>query len=126
MPNINMPLEDGVMYRRLVWGIVLLIGMSGFATSATITVNSDGSGDYATIQEALTVAAGGDEIIVGAGIYSGVGNRDLDFGGNALTLRSADGAESCIIDCQLQGRGCIFANGEGEDSVVQRITIMNV
>jgi len=112
------------MYRTIVLGIALLIGVSGIAASATITVNVDGSGDYGTIQEALTAATDGDVIIVGAGTYSGPGNRDLDFEGKAITLRSADGAV-CVIDCQQQGRAFIFANGEGPDSVVDGFTIVN-
>lgn len=44
---------------------------------------------YTTIQAALTAAAGGDTIIVRDGTYTGADNRDLDFGGKALTLTAA-------------------------------------
>ncbi|MBA7704822.1 hypothetical protein ES703_113641 [subsurface metagenome] len=49
-----------------------------------------------------------------AGIYTGVGNRDIDFKSKAIAVRSENGPEHCIIDCQNQGRGfhfhtCVYA-----------------
>ncbi len=39
-------------------------------------------------------------MLVADGIYTGEGNRDIDFLGKAITVRSENGPESCIIDCQ--------------------------
>ena len=68
----------------------------------------------------------GEEVLVADGVYTGAGNRDLDFGGKAITLRSAAGDPSaCIIDCEQQGRGFYFHSGETAPSVVQDLTIRN-
>lgn len=47
----------------------------------------------------VQAAAFGDTIILDDGVYTGPGNRDLVFYSNAV-LRSANGYEGCIIDCQ--------------------------
>ena len=40
----------------------------------------------------------GDTILVADGVYTGLGNRDLDFHGTAVALRSTNGPAECIID----------------------------
>lgn len=40
-------------------------------------------------------------------------------------VRSETGAETCVIDCELSGRGFYFHTGEGEYSVVDGFTIRN-
>jgi len=40
-------------------------------------------------------------------------------------VRSENGAEGCVIDCEGVGRGFLFDGGEGPDSVLQEITITN-
>ncbi|MFC1783860.1 choice-of-anchor Q domain-containing protein, partial [Planctomycetota bacterium] len=83
-----------------------------------------------TIQAAIDAAIDGDTVIAADGTYTGVGNRDIDFLGKAITVRSANGPESCIIDCQANPWGYIFRRGflfhsqEGPESVLQGFTIM--
>ncbi|MBN1844451.1 MAG: right-handed parallel beta-helix repeat-containing protein [Sedimentisphaerales bacterium] len=88
--------------------------------------------DYDTIQEAIDAAGPGQIIEVGPAIYRGDGNRDLDFGGKSITVRSLMGPEDTIIDCQEESfaeparhRGFYFHNGEGRDSVLRGFTIRN-
>ena len=81
--------------------------------------------DYPTIQAAIDAADSGDEIVVADGVWTGVGNRDLDFGGKAITVRSANGPEFCIINCESAGRGFWFRSGEGAQSVVDGFSITN-
>ncbi|MCK5175653.1 MAG: hypothetical protein KAR47_19820, partial [Planctomycetes bacterium] len=80
--------------------------------------------DYTTIQAAIDAAIDDDVVMLSPGVYSGAGNRDLDFGGKAITVRSAGDPASCIIDCEGLGRGFIFQNDEGPDSAIEGLTIM--
>jgi hypothetical protein len=83
--------------------------------------------DFATIQKAIDNAHSGEIVEVGPGTYKGDGNRDIDFGGKAITVRSSAGAYSTIIDCTGSGseghRGFYFHGGEGSDSVLRGFTI---
>jgi len=85
----------------------------------------DGTGDYLTIQAGIDAASPGDEVVVCDGVYTSIGNRDIDFRGKAITVRSENGPEACIIDCEFSGRGFIFQSGETRDSVLDGFTIRN-
>ncbi len=80
---------------------------------------------YGTIQSAIDASTDGDTVVVMDGTYTGAGNKDLDFGGRAITLCSENGAASCTIDCEDSGRGFYFHSGEGNDSIVEGFTITN-
>ena len=85
--------------------------------------------DQPTIQAGIDSASGGDTVIVADGIYTGNGNRDIDFKGKAITLRSGNGFENCIIDCQgSEGDyhfGFIFNNAETHNTILEGFTIKN-
>jgi hypothetical protein len=99
------------------------------ASAAVITVHPDGSGDYARIQQALDAASPGDTVLLGDGAFVGWGNRDLEFRGKPLLLRSQSGDPArCILDCDAEGsglvlRGFVFEAGEDSSSIVEGITI---
>ncbi len=82
--------------------------------------------DYSTIQAAIDAAViDGDIVIVRDNTYTGTENVNLDFGGRAITVRSENGPEGCIIDCQnISGtRGFYFHSGEGVNSILDGFTI---
>jgi len=81
--------------------------------------------EYETIQAGIDASHDGDVILVADGTYTGPGNKDLDFGGKRVTIRSENGPENCIIDCEGEGRGFYFHNGEDADSIVDGLTIRN-
>ena len=84
---------------------------------------------FDSIQEAIDDAQNSDMILVADGTYTGTGNRDIDFRGKAVTLRSLNGPENCIIDCQgtpsEPHRGFWFGSGEGNGSILDGFTITN-
>ncbi|MCK4302873.1 MAG: right-handed parallel beta-helix repeat-containing protein [Candidatus Eisenbacteria sp.] len=92
----------------------------------TYVVRPDGSGDYAKIQLAIDAASGGDIIELTNGTFTGYQNRDLDYLGKAILIRSESATPSaCVIDCGSAARGFHFHSGEGSVSVLQDITITN-
>ncbi len=107
-----------------------LLAVAGGANAAIYFVKADGTGDYATIQAALDAVPANSIVELADGTYTGAGNRDLDFKGKALTLRSQSGrAAACVIDCQGSSgsphRGFYFHTAETNASVVKGITIRN-
>jgi len=88
---------------------------------ATIRIPSD----YTTIQAGIDAASNGDTVLVADGTYTGVGNKNLDFKGKAITVKSENGASACIIDCEGVGQGFHFYSGESADSLLSGFTITN-
>jgi parallel beta-helix repeat protein len=82
---------------------------------------------YSTIQSAINAASEGQTIWVTDGVYTGNGNRNITFKGKAITVRSENGPENCIIDCEADSvnnyYGFYFSYGEGLDSVINGFTI---
>lgn len=111
--------------QRLLRAVVIcltLLGYNSIVTGETLYVPSE----YATIQAAIDAASPGDVVEIADGTYTGAGNKNLDFGGKAITVRSASGdPHRCIIDCGHSGRGFIFQSGEDPNSIVSGLTIYN-
>ena len=113
------------------WSGVLVLSTAFLvapATATTYLVEPDGTGDFPTIQSAIDAAEDGDTIELTDGTFTGVGNRDLNYLGKAITVRSQSGnPNACIIDCGLDDddlhRGFLFISGEGPTSVLDGVTI---
>jgi len=96
----------------------------------TITVDDDAPADFNNIQAAIDDANDGDTVLVADGTYAGDGNRDLDFKGKAITVRSTDPNDPgvvtrTIIDCNGLGRAFYFHNNEDANSVLAGFTLRN-
>ena len=98
---------------------VVVVVAAGAAVGTTILVPSE----QPTIQQGIDAAVAGDVVQVAAGTYTGVLNRDLDFGGVNITLESESGAGATVIDCESAGRGFFFHSGEDTTSVIRGFTI---
>ena len=97
------------------------------AHARTYRVDPLGRGEAATIQSAITMASSRDTILLANGTYRGEGNRDIIFQRKALTLRSISGdPDSCVIDCELQGRGFLIDSLQVQDFPhISGITVTN-
>jgi predicted outer membrane repeat protein len=98
--------------------------------AGSILVNAQGTGNYPTIQDAIDAASDGGQINLADGIFTGLGNRDLDTHGKELVIESLSGHPAdCIIDCggtELEPhRGFRFHTEETATTVVRNITIRN-
>ncbi|MBD3183368.1 T9SS type A sorting domain-containing protein [Candidatus Poribacteria bacterium] len=88
---------------------------------------------FIRIQDAIDAAADGQTVLVRDGVYRRIGNRNIDFKGKAITIKSENGPENCIIDVTptqnddpVYNRGFIFQNAEGRDSILHGFTIKKV
>ncbi|NQT19480.1 MAG: SBBP repeat-containing protein, partial [Planctomycetes bacterium] len=89
--------------------------------------NGTEANPFGAIQQAIDAASHGDVIILRDGTYTGDGNRDIDFAGKTVTLRSENGPSGCIVDCEggeaAPHGGILFYSGEGPSSIVDGLTI---
>jgi predicted outer membrane repeat protein len=96
--------------------------------AVTWIVFPDGSGDYPTIQAAIDAAAVGDTIALADGVFTGDGNRDLDFLGKEITVKGLGGDPQLVtIDCEGTPtdphRAFHFHSGENQYAVLRDVTI---
>ncbi len=91
--------------------------------AATINVPAE----QPTIQSGIDIAQNGDIVLVDDGIYRGEGNVNIDFKGKRIILKSKNGADATVIDCEKlhETRGFYFHNGETNESVLDGFTITN-
>jgi hypothetical protein len=109
--------------RRPYWTIPAIA--VAFAATAHGGITIHVPGDQPSIGAAIAAAQRGDTIIVADGVYTGPDNRDMSFSGKDIVVRSANGPDNCIIDCQFQGRAFELLDGETRAAVIEGFTIQN-
>jgi predicted outer membrane repeat protein len=105
---------------------LVLLGLP--AQARTWHISPDGSGDAPTIQAGVDSASTGDVVELAPGEYTGDGNRDVDFLGKAITVRSEnlDPSEVAITPGGYPypgHRGFVFQSGEGPASILEGVTV---
>lgn len=88
--------------RGLLTAVTLAVVLtSGLGWAGTIYVKPDGTGDVATIQDGVDLAAPGDTVLLASGTFQGAGNYNILVPGASIVIRSETGnAEDCMIDCE--------------------------
>lgn len=103
-------------------GLLCASVMPEGASGAVINVPTD----QPTIQAAVDAAINGDTVAISAGVYSGPGNRDVDFGGKRIMVTGASAATT-IVDCGGSSSehhgGFVFRSTEDSTSVLAELTI---
>ncbi len=119
--------------RKIILALVYL-SISALCGAEIITVDNDAPADFNNIQAAIDSANNGDIVIISPGTYSGNGNRDIDFKGKAITVRSTEPnnpniVAATIIDCNGdwfdEHRGFVFHSNEDSNSVISGLSIIN-
>lgn len=111
---------------RFLGGLLLSIVWSNLAYCVDRHVYPDGSGIYPNIQSAINSSTSGDRIILHEGVFTGTLNKNLDFLGKNLVLKSLNEyPHNCIIDCENSGRGFLFHSGESNDAKLIGVTVIN-
>ena len=82
-----------------------------------------------TLQAGVDSAVAGDTVLVAPGTYTGTGNRDVNFTGKGIVVRSELGPEQTIVDCQANAnephRGFFLGTQEPPETVLDGFTIVN-
>ncbi|NIP25031.1 MAG: hypothetical protein GWN67_09725 [Phycisphaerae bacterium] len=118
----------------IIFVFFVVLTLAGTAHPKTIYVDEDSPADFDNIQAAIDNSNDGDIIIVNPGTYIGYGNRDIEFKGKVITVRSTDPNDpnivaATVIDCEGSDednhRGFYFRSGEDENSILEGLTITN-
>ena len=113
------------MKRRSLYILVFFgfLAFCGAALGAELHVPSE----YPTIQAAVDDSNDGDVVIVADGVYKGYRNCGIVVGGKVITIKSENGPENCIMDCDAgyyRYQGFIFG-GRNQNSILDGFTIKN-
>ena len=101
--------------------VIAYVTATSVARADTIRVPAD----QPTIQAGIDAAMPGDEVLVAPGTYIGAGNKNLEFHGKEIVVRSESGADVTIIDCEGLGRAFFLLPPLGANAAVSGFTIQN-
>lgn len=113
--------------KAIIIVILILLALCSTCLAGKLTVPNQ----YPTIQAAIDAADDDDSVVILPGTYTGEGNREIDFLGKAITVRSADPNDpnvvsATIINCSDEigsYTGFNFLSGEDANSILAGFTI---
>jgi len=117
--------------RNKAVSIMLLVGILSILAPEVVRAEPNTiyvPGDYTTIQAAIDVAGDGDTVLVADGLYNVSDDKNLYWDGNEkhITVKSENGPNNCIIDCNNNGIGFYFDDTNQIDAdVIDGFTIKN-
>jgi len=119
-------MEEATNLKKVLFVLALsAVALCRISTGVVIYVDDDGPADFNNIQAAIFAAFYSDTVLVADGTYKGVGNKNIDFTGKAITVQSKNGPDNCIVDCEGSGRGFYFHTGETTKSILNGFTVTN-
>ncbi len=110
--------------------VVLMLALTCPSFAAELRVPSE----FEFIQDAVDAARDGDVIVLSSGTYTGDGNRNIDFRGKAITVRSQDPLDPAIVEATVLDcggsvtdpqRAFVFCTRESRQSHIAGLTIKN-
>ncbi len=132
-PYDHEPAPNGNRINMGCYGNTSEASKSSITRVKTLYVDDDGPADYRRIQNAIDVTDHHDTVVVKPGMYTGTGNRDMNFKGRNITVRSIDPNDpavvaATVINCKGHSldphRAFTFSQGENADSVLAGLTII--
>lgn len=105
--------------------IIAILAMTIPCHADTLTVNPDGSAQYSNLSEALQRAQPDDTVLLQPGLYQGGLNRELYFWGGSITIESEQGPQTCIIDCESNGRFLYVSTDQDDTVTLKGLTVIN-
>lgn len=85
--------------------------------------DGDTCGPKWSIKGGIGAAQNGDTVIVADGLYMDWANMQIEFEGKAITVRSANGPETCTLDGNEHARSFWFHEQETASSVLDGFTL---
>ncbi|MCX6832929.1 MAG: right-handed parallel beta-helix repeat-containing protein [candidate division Zixibacteria bacterium] len=110
--------DSGCPPSSLTWHVAI--------DGSDLTGNGTSAYPFATIQRGIDISEDGDTVLVAPGTYSGIGNRNLHTNGKRIAVKSTEGSDSTILDCEGDSSAFRITFSEDDTStVIEGFTITN-
>jgi len=76
------------MKRYALFALILLIASTSQSSDYWSENFLNVPGEYPTIQAAIDAASNGETVLISAGTYTGIGNKNLDMSGKTIVIAS--------------------------------------
>ncbi|MBD3348868.1 MAG: hypothetical protein GF400_06690 [Candidatus Eisenbacteria bacterium] len=112
-------------YGRAAFLAALVCALPLSSAAENVFLWPDGSGDFPTIQEAVSSVSDGSTIYLLSGTFTGPGNRGITWAGKNISITAFGAQGSAILDCENQDRAIRVAWGVDSTSVISGLSFRN-